>query len=57
MTIEHEPVMRVARIRDCLPGYLCSCGRTIIGKTNSQYHFGKPYEDLKIVLDKPNNTL
>ena len=51
MSIEHVPVMRCTRIEDCTPGYLCSCGRTIVGKYLTLSHFGKPYEDLKINED------
>jgi hypothetical protein len=36
----HEPVDNVVSLRSFSSGFLCSCGRTILGKNDVKEHFG-----------------
>lgn len=42
MKLEHKPVDRCATLRYS-KGFLCSCGRTILGSDAIRDHFGKEY--------------
>ena len=38
--MKHEPVMKCTTTQ-MVRGYLCTCGRTILGQVNCFYHFGQ----------------
>lgn len=44
--IRHYPIDRVSTL-NFGRGFLCNCGRTIVGESRVLYHFGEPFDKLE----------